>query len=110
MFKDRRVLILVGASYLKNLPRFMTQRSGRSSIRISEQTVQFKTAEIAKLAEECIWPRLLKHFSSRTIACTWWAVLAAPNTCPPRTARGTYHVDGELVVASKAGVKGLIKW
>jgi hypothetical protein len=110
---NRTALVLVGASHLRNLARFLDTQEWQvhdlttPGWRISEQSVEQKTQEIVKLSEHVDLEKstiILQLFDN----CVFMAGGAGgTKNLPVRGHDGKYHVIGELVVADKAGVKDL---
>jgi hypothetical protein len=107
-------LVLVGASHLRNLARFLDTPEWQvydlttPGWRISDISVQQKTTEIIKLSEQIELEKstiILQLFDN----CVFMAGgTGGTKSLPVRGSDGKYHVIGELVVADKAGIKDLV--
>ncbi len=110
---DRTALILIGASHLRNIGRFISQEDWRifdltaPGWRISENNVKEKIEELINVASEV---------TIKTAVCIMQLydnsiyIVGGPGGVrhlPARNSSGKYHIDGPLIVADKAGVKDL---
>jgi hypothetical protein len=110
---NRTALVLVGASHLRNLARFLDTQEWQvhdlttPGWRISDHAVEQKTQEIVNLSEHIDLEKstvILQLFDN----CVFMAGGAGgTKNLPVRGHDGKFHVIGELVVADKAGIKNL---
>ncbi len=110
---DRMALVLIGASHLRNIGRFIDQEAWKvydlttPGWRITNDAVREKIAQVNDLASEidlkdavCV----LQLFDNSIY------MVGGPGGVrhlPVRDSAGLYHVDGPLLVAENAGIKDL---
>jgi hypothetical protein len=110
---NRTALVLVGASHLRNLARFLETPELQifdlttPGWKISESNVTSKTAEIASLGDQISLENatIVLQLYDNSVFMVGGA--GGTKSLPVRDDCGRYHINGELVVADKAGIKDL---
>jgi hypothetical protein len=106
-------LVLVDTSHLRNLVRFFNAAEWQvydlsiPGRRISEQSIQQKTAEIAKLGNQIELKNVTAGLQLYNNSVHMVGGASGTKSLPTWNASGNYHMNVELVVADKAGVKDL---
>jgi hypothetical protein len=106
-------LVLIGASHLRNMARLLDTSAWQvfdlttPGWRISELSVKQKVAEIDTLGQtvELEKATVLLQLYDNSVFLVGGA--GGTKSLPVRDSAGRYHIDGELVVADKAGIKDL---
>jgi hypothetical protein len=106
-------LVLVGASHLGNLARFLDTPEWQvydlttPGWKITESNVTAKTAEITSLGDQIALENatIILQLYDNSVFLVGGA--GGTKSLPVRDDRGRYHINSELVVADKAGVKSL---
>ncbi len=81
--------------------------SDNSGWRITDHAVKQKTAEIARLGEQIELERVTVVLQSYDNSVFLVGGAGSTRHLPVHDSNGIYHMDGELVLADKAGVKDL---
>jgi hypothetical protein len=106
-------LVLIGASHLPNMARLFNTSAWQTfdlttpGWRISELSVKQKTAEINSLGQtvELDKATVILQLYDNSVFLVGGA--GGTKSLPVRDSAGRYHINGELVVADKAGIKDL---
>jgi hypothetical protein len=106
-------LVLVGASHLRNMARLFDASEWQiydlttPGRRISDQNVKKKVAEIANLSEEIELEKatIVLQLYDNSVFLVGGA--GGTKSLPTRDPEGRYHINGELLVTDKAGIKEL---
>jgi hypothetical protein len=110
---NHTALVLVSASHLRNLARFLETPEWQvydlttPGWKITESNVTSKTAEITWLGDQIALENatiILQLFDNSVFLV---GGTGGTKSLPVRDECGRYHINGELVVADKAGVKDL---
>jgi hypothetical protein len=110
---NRTALVLIGASHLRNMARYLDNGDWQvfdlttPGWRINEQSVLEKVAELNRLGEQIELEKatILLQLYDNSVYLVGGA--GGTKCLPTRSADGTYHVPGELLVADKTGIKDL---
>jgi hypothetical protein len=111
--KNRTALVLVGASHLWNVASLIESQDWQvfdlttPGWRISDNAVKKKMDEIIRLGEQIELDKATVILQLYDNSVFMVGGTGGTRHLPARDATGVYHVDGELVVADKAGVKEL---
>jgi hypothetical protein len=111
---DRTDLVLLGASHLSKIRKHLNKELWnitdltKPGWRITADTVKTLMAEVTMTAASVNWESatvILQLFDNSVYMV---GGQGGEKTLPKRDHAGTYHIDGQLVVADKAAVKGLL--
>ncbi len=111
---DRTDLVLLGASHLSKIRKHLNEEQWnifdhtKPGWRINADTVKELVNEVTVTAASVNWDTttvILQLFDNSIYMV---GGQGGEKTLPKRDHGGTYHIDGQLVVADKAAVKGLM--
>jgi hypothetical protein len=111
---DRTDLVLLGASHLSKIRKHLNEEQWnifdltKPGLRINTDTVKDLVNEVTVTAASVNWDTttvILQLFDNSIYMV---GGQGGEKTLPKRDHGGTYHIDGHLVVADKAAVKGLM--
>ncbi len=110
---NRTALVLVGASHLRNLARFLDTPELQvfdlttPGWKITDSNVKEKTAEIMSLSKEIDLENATVILQLYDNSVFMVGGAGGTKNLPIRDECGHYHINGELVVADKSGIKDL---